>query len=110
MAFEQMQNEDKDGSLSATMWDLSYLQVDGGLLTPSEYTQLFTKHEFEQVTCTLTQDWNDYDIIFAKKGNFSCRPKMFFVSHLRGNNFSKWKPKCRYAKCFDQTNNELLKR
>ena len=84
-----MQNEDKDGSLSATMWDMSYLQVDGGLLTPSEYTQLFTKHGFEQATCTLTQDWNDYDIIFAKKGNFLFRLETGFYFLLEWNNF--WK-------------------
>ena len=83
MALEQMQNEDKDGSLSATMWDMSYVQVDGGLLTPSEYTQLFTKHGFEEVKCTLTQDWNDYDIIYAKKGNLSFLKWLFMSLYLR---------------------------
>ena len=66
LALEQMQNEE-DGSVSATLWDMSYLQLGGGLMTPSEYKGLFTKHGFTDVYCTLTQDWSDYDIIFAKK-------------------------------------------
>ena len=67
LALEQMQNEEKDGSISATLWDMSYLQLGGGIPTPSEYKALFTKNGFSEVTCTLAQDWNDYDIIFAKK-------------------------------------------
>ena len=67
LAFEQMQNEGKDGSVSATLWDLVNLGWDANIPTLSEYKALFTKHGFSEVNFTYTQDWNEYDIIYAKK-------------------------------------------
>ena len=62
-----MQNEDKDGSVSATVWDLSYETIHTGIPTPAEYRELFEKHGFNDVTFTFTQDWNETDIIYARK-------------------------------------------
>ena len=67
IAFEQMQNEEKDGSASATFWDLSYELLGGGIPSSSEYKALFAKHGFTDITITFTQEWNEVDIIYARK-------------------------------------------
>ncbi len=67
LAIEQMQSEARDGSVSATLWDVINMVSDVGIPTPSEYRELFTKHGFTDVAFTFTQDWNEYDIILAKK-------------------------------------------
>ena len=67
LAFEQMQSEEKDGSISATLWDLVNLGWDASIPTPSEFKALFTKHGFDEIKFTYTQDWDEYDIIYAIK-------------------------------------------
>ncbi len=67
LAFEQMQNESRDGSISATLWDVINMSWDTAIPTPTEYNALFSKHGFKDLQFTFTQDWNEYDIILAKK-------------------------------------------
>ena len=67
IAFEQMQNEERNGSVSATIWDLSYETLGGGIPTPAECRDLFTKHGFTDITITFTQEWNEVDITYARK-------------------------------------------
>ena len=67
LAFEQMMNEEQDGPVSATIWDLVNLVWNAGIPTPSQYRQIFNHNGFKEVHFTFTQDWNEYDIIYAKK-------------------------------------------
>ena len=62
-----MQNEDRDGTISATIWDLFNSTFNTSIATPSEYKALLSKHGFSDITFTFTQEWNEYDIIYAKK-------------------------------------------
>ena len=69
---ENVLNEQKDGPVPTVMWDLMMLNHSGPDSTmrqrsPSEYNAILTKHGYKDVKIAMTQDYCEYDIIYAKK-------------------------------------------
>ena len=68
---ESLLTERKDGPVATAMWDLMMLNHAGPGSTmrersPSEFQTILTQHGFKDVKVARTQEYCEYDVIYAK--------------------------------------------
>ena len=68
---ESLLTEKKDGPPATAMWDLMMLNHAGPGSTmrersPSEFQTILTQHGFKDVKVARTQEYCEYDVIYAK--------------------------------------------